>query len=86
MSCCMNSHNMYMNLVCELNAIQRNVNYMRQLESHMRAPLLLTLLNSMRKSVKMLGKPATYIIIFLSVYRLFIKIIHEHPCNIGPVK
>ena len=49
------------------------------IESRIRAPVLLNLLNSLRKRGKMLDKPSIYLV---SITRLINSIKHEHSCNI----
>ena len=53
------------------------LNVINKIESNIRVPVLLNLLNSLRKRDKMLGKPR-----ILSLFRLINSIKHEHSCKI----
>ena len=56
-----------------------NFNVMWYIESNIRAPVLLNLINSLRKSVKILGKPRIY---FFSPTPSINSIKQEHSCKI----
>ena len=79
-----NNHNTF-NYVALLNAIEHKLRQRIHLilgetkEFNIRAPVLLNLLNSLRKRDQMLGKPRLYL---LSSTRLINSIKHEHSCKI----